>query len=525
VQASDEALLWLRIVGENIGASLEGVTAERATDFGEDYSKLIRFREQLRGWRIRRDAVTFDCLLLEAMDDCGYRPTAGARGFANIDKFLAQAREAASRLTLDQFVDELTRVRKMNPREQDTAPEDSADSVKVMTVHSAKGLEFPIVFVAAIHKGVETSPPVIAFSHRIGLGARWRNPAIREDKDDLFQRAIREERKLRETEESHRLLYVAMSRAEQHLVLSFTGSKPKEWAKVVTGSLRLDIETCRDEVVPLTAPDGKPWNLRVHITNRPPDLMPNLHSATRVEESVQLLTAPQLEGQQDANVTVTQLAKFAKCPRQYYLAHYLGFEGSRRKPSHSDIEEDGDDDLPADEFGIQVHALIAGNTVPQPHIEAQRLAQVFHRSALGSRLRSASRVEHEFAFLLSIEDLVIRGQIDLWFEEGGELTIVDYKTDQVTASEARQRVADYSLQLKLYAQAVERITGRAPNHAWLHFLRPDKLIEVDLRPSLLESPQQLVRDFEEAQSTLHFPLNVAPHCHRCQFYKEECPAP
>ena len=53
-----------------------------------------------------------------------------------------------------------------------------------------------------------------AFSRQFGLGARWRMPGVREDKDDLFQRAIRKERKLREEEESHRLLYVAMTRAE-----------------------------------------------------------------------------------------------------------------------------------------------------------------------------------------------------------------------------------------------------------------------------------------------------------------------
>jgi ATP-dependent exoDNAse (exonuclease V) beta subunit len=390
-----------------------------------------------------------------------------------------------------------------------------------MTVHSAKGLEFPIVFVAAMHKGVETNPPVVAFSPRIGLGASWRNPASRKDKDDLFQHAIRYERKTRELEESHRLLYVAMSRAEQHLVLSFSGGKTKEWAKVAAESLRLDTETCRAEVVALTAPDGKSWNLRVQITNRAPELLFNPRPSPKPEELVKLLAAPQVDDQQDANATVTALTTFAKCPREYYLAHYLGFEGRRRKLRPADDDED---DLPADEFGAQVHAILAGNAVGQPDREAVRLAEVFRQSPLGLRLAKATRVEREFGFLMSIEDLVILGQIDLWFEEGGELTIVDYKTDTVTAAEARQRTRDYALQLKLYALAVERIAGRPPNRAWLHFLRPDKAIEVDLTPSLLESPQQIVREFQEAQSKLEFPMNIGEHCRRCQFFKNLCPA-
>ena len=122
-------------------------------------------------------------------------------------------------------------MRASNPREPDAPVDDVANAVKVMTVHSAKGLEFPVVFVAALHKGVESNPPVVAFSRRFGLGARWRNPAKREDKDDLFQHALREEWKEREQQESDRLLYVAMTRAEEHLVLSF--SARKNWAKDV----------------------------------------------------------------------------------------------------------------------------------------------------------------------------------------------------------------------------------------------------------------------------------------------------
>ena len=138
-------------------------------------------------------------------------------------------------MSLDEFVAELALVRQENPREPDAPPEDSSNAVKIMTVHSAKGLEFPVVFVAAIHKGVDTSVPVVAFSRHHGLGARWRNPASGKDKDDLFQHALRQEWSRREEEESSRLLYVAMTRAEHHLVLSFsaTGRKPANWDKLV----------------------------------------------------------------------------------------------------------------------------------------------------------------------------------------------------------------------------------------------------------------------------------------------------
>jgi ATP-dependent exoDNAse (exonuclease V) beta subunit len=418
-------------------------------------------------------------------------------------------------------VEELALVRASNPREPDAPPEDSADAVQVMTVHSAKGLEFPIVFVAALHKGVNTNAAVVTFSPRIGLGARWRNPAVREDKDDLFQHEIRGERAQRENAESHRLLYVAMTRAEQQLVLSFSGKQPKEWAKLVVDKLQLPLDPCRDELLTRTAPDGKQWKLRLLVTDRMPELpVGQALRPVNPEDKVELLSRPEVTEQQDSNATVTALTAFANCPREYYLGHYLGFEGRPRKLAEA--EEVGG--LSAGELGSQVHALLAGSPVREPDEEALRLAEVFRQSPLGRRVERASRVEREFDFLMAVEDLVIRGQVDLWFEEGGELAIVDYKTDSVSATEAHRRAQDHALQLRLYAQAVERFAGRAPDRAWLYFLRPNTVVEVDLTPSLLERPEQIVRDFEEAQSKLEFPLNEGERCRRCQFWRDLCPA-
>ena len=162
--------------------------------------------------------------------------------------------------------------------------------------------------------------------------------------------------------------------------------------------------------------------------------------------------------------------------------------------------------------------------MPQPHPEALRLAQAFPQSPLGRRAARATRAAREFDFLMAIDDLVIRGQVDLWFEEGGELVVADYKTDDVTAAEAPRRAREYALQLRLYALAVERATGRPPDRAFVHFLRPNILVEVDLTPTLIESPEQIVRDFQEAQSKMDFPLLEGEQCKRCSFYHDLCPA-
>ncbi len=539
VNASEEALLRLKMNGETLAGTL-GETLSRTDPaaYGErDHARLGRFAARLREWRQRREYVTFDRLLLTAIDDCGYPSS------PNLDKFLALAREAAARMSLDEFVAELALVRQENPREPDAPPEDASNAVKIMTVHSAKGLEFPVVFVAAMHKGVNTGVPVVAFSRHHGLGARWRNPATGKDKDDLFQHALRQEWSLREEEESSRLLYVAMTRAERHLVLSFsaTGRQPANWDKLVIGRLALDAGRPCDRVVVYHAPGGEPWKARIRIVQAAPEQAapeqaPTEQAASalltarpsRVETPVLQVSLPVVEEQQDGNATVTALSLFASCPRKYYLSRYLGFEGGPRKPGDAAAVPSASAGLSAhlsaSAFGTQVHALLAGNAVPDPVPEAFRLAEVFRQSPLGRRAARATRTAREFDFLMVLEDLVIRGQLDLWFEEGGELVVVDYKTDEVSPAEAHHRARDYGLQLRLYARAVERVTGRAPDRAWLHFLRPNTLVEVDLTPTLLESPEQIVRDFQEAQSKLDFPLVEGEQCKRCMFFGDLCPA-
>ena len=526
VAVSDEALLALRLLAENLSTALARLGAEAECEFeADDFRALLHFRDRLRRWRLLRESVGFDRLLADAIDDCGYRSSNGARGAANIDKLLARARDAAGRISLDEFVGELEVLRDSDLREPDAPPEDSADAVEILTVHSAKGLEFPIVFVAALQKGVATGAPVVAFSPRIGLGARWRNPAAGGDKDDVFQHAIREERKQREEEESNRLLYVAMTRAEQHLALTFsgTGKKTENWAKRVIESLNLPLAEAGDRAIDYEARGAEPWKLRLLVTDRAPELLtraPAARTSGAAPPATTWLDAPAVTEQQDANATVTELSEFTRCPRRYYLGHYLGFDGRSRR-----VAERGEDEsLPASDLGTQVHQLLAGAAVPEPDDEALRLADNFRSSALGRRAAKATRVEREFDFLMAVDDLVIRGQVDLWFEEGAELVIVDYKTDAVNLAEAHRRARDYGLQLRLYAMAVEQLAGRAADRAFLYFARPNVTVEIDLAPSLIESPSEVVREFQEAQSSLQFPLNEGERCHRCPFFHDLCPA-
>src|SRR5262249_46281601 len=162
-------------------------------------------------------------------------------------------------------------------------------------------------------------------------------------------------------------------------------------------------------------------------------------------------------------------------------------------------------DLDPSEFGRQVHALLAGAPREGAHSDALALTDRFTSSVLGGEVARATRVEREFDFLLAIADVVLRGQIDLWFDG----SIIDYKTDDVSASEVRILAQSYTLQLQLYALAIDRLTGTKLDRALLYFLRPDVVIPVDLSPSALAGAIETVRAFQDAQDALDFPLHEA----------------
>ncbi len=126
--------------------------------------------------------------------------------------------------------------------------------------------------------------------------------------------------------------------------------------------------------------------------------------------------------------------------------------------------------------------------------------------------------------MMAVDDVVLQGRIDLWFEDGGELILVDYKTDDVDQEGAAERAESYALQLRLYALALKQLTGHLPDRAVLSFLRPEVDITVSLEAEQLTAALECVRRFRQAQAGLAFPLQVGNHCRRCSFYRGLCPA-
>ncbi|MDQ6708010.1 MAG: UvrD-helicase domain-containing protein, partial [Acidobacteriota bacterium] len=152
---SDESIFQLESIDNNLGGALARFDHQDLSGFDPaDLTKLRHFSVGLKQWRVGQPYVSLDRVLLRAMDECGYMWEPGSRAGANIEKFVSLARE--SRVPLAQFVEDLALMRESDTRERDAPLDDSVNAVRLMTVHSAKGLEFPIVFLPTLHKGVDS---------------------------------------------------------------------------------------------------------------------------------------------------------------------------------------------------------------------------------------------------------------------------------------------------------------------------------------------------------------------------------
>jgi ATP-dependent exoDNAse (exonuclease V) beta subunit len=511
---SDDTLVRLKAAH---GALIEGVEKE---------VELAGFRNLFRRLRSEQDATPIDRLLVRVLGETGYEAwlweqPGGAHRVANVRKLLALARrfQAAGLVTLSSFLDRVEGLRREEAREADARPpEQSSDAVQVMTIHAAKGLEFPAVFVASLGRGSRGDMDPAVFLPDAGVGMRWRDPETGDEHDDAIARSVVEELKRRQKEEENRLLYVAMTRAERLLVLSASFGetvKATHWLPLLQKNLELDFKTFDNQPRDVERGDIEVRLLQTDQEPAPEGPAPAAHTVQAAPIPVE---RPAPGDQSDAAVSATSVALFAQCPRKYYLSRYLGFSGRTREGEDHDEADETDPSV----FGREVHALLAGALPGDQASEGARdLSDRFHASPLGRRASAAARVEREQGFLVVLGDRLVSGQIDLWFQEGGETVLVDYKTDQVSSDQAAVRAADYGLQLGIYALAIERLAGVPVDRAVLYFLRPDLPVEVDLD---LAAARSTVEELHQAQSRIEFPLNAGPHCRRCPHFGGLCPA-
>ena len=309
---SDEGLFWLATArpGE-LPLSFANDEGVMATLDEDDRAALARARALLSRWRGWKDRMPVATLLDRCLDESGFEAALlgeflGDRKRANVRKLVHLARRFDDRggLGLADFVARLRADLKNPPREeQATTTDEHGQAVRLMTIHQAKGLEFPIVVLPDLER--RSPPESKTITWHPGLGLLVRAGSDDEEDDDrsrsLGIALLKADRKRAEDEESLRILYVGATRARDFLILSASRA-PNEPARqpatrllasrfdLATGNvLAPDSTDARGPLVGLV-PASSSESAR---TSRRPGHRPKLLlTARRIAESVSLADPP-----------------------------------------------------------------------------------------------------------------------------------------------------------------------------------------------------------------------------------------
>ena len=422
---------------------------------------------------------------------------AGQQAVANLEKIRLVAEEtgAEGSGTLKDVVAELER-RVLDKENEPESPleEETLDAVRIMSIHRAKGLEFPMVVLADALGGTggNRSPEVeVRRDWATGLsGLRIGDVA------SLAGVFLDAKRRDREAYERSRLLYVAMTRPRERLVISFADRERTSRASsdsllamldeatgvnlaqaepgiVRCGTGEMEVEVVVEETTTrggrrTAARDTDDWTWYEDLWRRRWEdcearrRTPLFLSPTRLKAAGEAgeIDADRTRGgslDRDAARTLGTLA--------HRVLEHWDFETRR-------VEEDLDQAIAR--HGADLPAA------QQPTVarELKDIWTTLTESAVYDELRSARILGREMHFVMPWNGQVMEGVIDVVYERDGQLYVADYKTDQVADEDIAGVMHDYRHQARVYTEAVRRGLGREVAAFKLFLLRLGRGVEV-----------------------------------------------
>jgi ATP-dependent helicase/nuclease subunit A len=535
---------------------------------------VCRLLSSERAGASRRGVAT---LIERALGATGYREHVlalewGERRLANVHKLLRLARrfEASEGRDLRAFLDHVAYLERAARVEPDAPVEGvEPDAVRLMTVHAAKGLEFPVVCLADLGRQPNArTPDLLIDGERIGvrlmrLDGERSTPALAYDE-------LCAERRQREAEEEDRILYVAMTRARELLVLSGAvdfGRWPKQgpsgtpisWLGPALSAALPELLASRESSDGDLAVGDRAAIVRYRLSSPAAPLLGALGEpgarggdgtpvagetfASQTDEPGRVGAAAHVhpriavapEQERISTLSYSSLTELERCGYRYYLERTLGL-GEDRAAARSGPAEDG---LEARARGTLVHRLLELLDFARPRplspldvedcarelglrvgpAEREELAGLVARAcraSLAERVGAATalRREHPFAFSLAPHEPLVTGVIDLLaVEADGSRLVLDYKSDRVTHEIDLEVLVehDYAIQRLLYALVVLR--DGAPAVEIVHwFLEREEWVTARYTAAdRLVLEQQLAERIARARAE---PFAVSPRPHR-----------
>lgn len=514
---------------DNLKAVTEGELGEKAGKFLET---LNRYRDLVYVMPIHK-------LLRVYLKETGYLSyfaglAGGEQRLANIKMLLEKAEnyEKTSYFGLFHFIRYMEQLQKYDIETAEAGNVDeSQDAVRIMSIHKSKGLEFPICIVAGLSKKMnqqDTNASLVC-DMDLGIGMEYRNSKTRVKNTDMRRNVLAEKMRTDNLGEELRILYVAMTRAKEKLILSgvvknyeesmlaYAEVKKSDALKLSYGILSHST-SFMDFVLPATVRDHdcikiilwNPWEagkqreadavyhqvnrLEVEARIKAPfsqdevgvrDLLRKNFHFRYEHQNLQGLYAKtsvselKMKAMEESDVVSFQL--FEEPEMVPYVPAFMEEKGevsgtTRGNAYHRVMELlDFSTCENVKEVFDHMEQLVREKIMEETYLELVRKDKIekFLQSTLAERMKKASenhKLYREQPFVLGIgadrlekkfpseEKVLIQGIIDAFFEEDGEIVLVDYKTDAVKTGE--ELIRRYQTQVEYYQEALEQLTGK-----------------------------------------------------------------
>ena len=452
---------------------------------------------------------------------------------------LAQQFESTGARGLHRFL--LWMQRQEDEGEAPASPAEERRSVRILSIHKSKGLEFPFVFLcdtARLFNKSDARTSVLVHP-ALGLGPKCTDLEHGVEYPTIARQAIAAQLLTETLSEEMRLLYVAMTRAKERLVITGTVRDIGKTVSTLTATATVPLapELLRAAQSPLH------WLLQSALLDRDERFLRRNYvylKADAAAERTEAEAEPTLPEPDPAllaqlgrtltfryghaqaidlpsKVTATELKRLeaedtppedtgapllAGAPRMQTFRR-PDFSARARKltaaergtATHRILQYLHFADARTPEgIRAQVETLTARGELTAREAQAVDTASLLRlgQTPLGAQLaaaEAAGTLRREFRFSLLCpaetffpgagdEQVLLQGVVDAWFETKDGLVIVDYKTDRIHPEGVPARTAYYAAQLRAYAGAMARITGRPVCRRVLYFLRCGQISEV-----------------------------------------------
>ena len=494
-----------------------------AASANEKCVRFIDFYKRYRAYAIYDDIYT---LIERFLNETGYyyymrAMKDGQVRASNLDMLKNIARKYADTSFAGVF-DFIQYVEEFKPGSDDLESasilSETDDVVRVNTIHSSKGLEYPVVFLAGAEKSFITdSKDEIVGNRRFGYAKKSKSPKETKDAGKLVNELFKEEIKKDTVNEQLRLFYVALTRAREKLIViakSGNDINRKKSAlpfpdlkrnKVTTGILS-GISSFKGFMDAVTGNGAEYWNVYERDYNEEESGEETAAGPDRSAAGSRMNKDTLLDGVDEVSDPALKAA-IEEALSFEYGGHSFGVKAAYsvselKKSSYGDVPEEeqkihrlygsGDPDAAAigtachlvfekldytKPIGIDSMAALISELTASGLIEEKVASKVspakitaFFDTEIGQKAidaAAAGRLYRERPFLLGVKPceidpasnddsiVVVQGVIDMYFIEDDGITIVDYKTDFVQSGEEEMLKKRYNLQLGYYARALK----------------------------------------------------------------------